>query len=308
MSTATVVLRCPACGQDLQAVVAPAPPTQWFPCPRCHAPVPVLRPREPAPLYSWEVLPGLYPALPRPRAPKWRARRAVAIALLVIVALAVAFAGVLAYYGIAATGPGAYAVDGTVYAQSSSGTSHPVSGASVTLDTEGSGSSSTVSDLNGAFSFAAVPSGGMTVHVSLSGYQPASVATFASPVYNAGTTGITVVLVPAGSGNSTNASLAPFPDLESFLASIGSGIVLLGIVAGVALIAAVLTLRHDRPAVGVVGGGAGLGAPFALYFLALGTPFPWIVAATGLIAGFGAFCLALRAVEIGQTSPAPGAP
>ncbi|MGC2788982.1 MAG: hypothetical protein WA547_02845, partial [Thermoplasmata archaeon] len=84
MATSTVYLRCPACGGDLRVVLASEPATQWFPCPHCRTPVPAVVPRDPPPLYSWEVLPGLYPALPRPRVPRWRARRAAAAALLVV--------------------------------------------------------------------------------------------------------------------------------------------------------------------------------------------------------------------------------
>ena len=127
-----------------------------------------------------------------------------------------------------------------------------------------------------------------------------------SPVYNAGTTGISIALVPEGSGNSTNSTLTPFPNLESFLASIGTGVVLLGLVALVASLAAIWTLREDRPALGIVGGGAGLAAPFALYLLDLSVPFPLAVALTTLLAAFGAFTLALRAIEIAQTAPAGG--
>ncbi|MGC2360173.1 MAG: hypothetical protein WA691_07740, partial [Thermoplasmata archaeon] len=71
MATSTVYLRCPACGGDLRVVLASEPATQWFPCPHCRTPVPAVVPRDPPPLYSWEVLPGLYPALPRPRVPRW---------------------------------------------------------------------------------------------------------------------------------------------------------------------------------------------------------------------------------------------
>jgi hypothetical protein len=83
-------------------------------------------------------------------------------------------------------------------------------------------------------------------------------------------------------------------------------VVLLALVAVVASLAAIRTLREDRPALGVVGGGAGLAAPFALYLLELAIPFPLAVALTTLLAAFGAFTLALRAIEIGQTAPAAG--
>lgn len=305
MSSPPTVVRCPACGQDLQAVLAPAPPTQWFPCPRCHAPVPVLRPRDLPPLYSWEVLPGLYPALPRPRTPRWRARQVSLVGLAVIVAVAVLFAGVFTYYAFAAAAPGEYAVNGTVYTASTSGSTRPALGVTVTVDEEGGSTASTITGTDGGFAFPTVPSGGITVHVALAGYGPATVATFASPVYNAGTTGLAIVLVPTGSGNSTNATLTPFPDLESFLASIGTGVAILGLAAAVALVAAVVTLRADRPAIGVVGGGAGLAAPFALYLMGLSVAFPLLVALTAMLGALGAFVLALRAADIAQAAPVP---
>ncbi len=306
MSATSVTLRCPACGQDLRAVPAPAPPTQWFSCPRCHAPVPVVVPRDPPPLYSWEVLPGLYPTLPRPRAPRWQARRVAATGLVGIVVLAAAFAGILTYYGVAATGPATYTVSGTVYAESISGSERPAAGASVTIDEENGGTQVADTGIGGGFSFSSVPSGGMALHVALGDYEPGTVSTFASPGYDAGTSSIAVVLVPVGYGNSTNASLTPFPDLESFLASIGTGVVLLGLVAVIALVAAWLTLRADRPALGVIGGAAGLTAPIALYLLALGYAFPVVLTATTVLAAFGGFTLAVRAIDIGQVAPAPG--
>ena len=282
------------------------PPTQWFPCPRCQTPLPVVRPRDPPPLYSWEVYPGLYPPLPRPRTPRWRAQRAAVVGLLAIVVLAAAFAGILGYYAYAATAPGAYAVNGTVYAEGSSGAYTPAAGAQVTITEDNGAQATTSTDGAGNFAFTGIPSGGIALHVALAGYLSATLGTFASPVYNAGTTGIGIVLATAGTGNSTNGTLTPFPDLESFLASIGSGIVLLGVVAAIAVVAALLTMRSDRPALGVVGGGAGLAAPFTLYLLGLSSAFPILVATTAVLAGFGAFTLAVRAAELWQTAPAPG--
>lgn len=266
----------------------------------------MLAPREPPPLYSWEVVPGLYPALPPPRAPRWRARRTTAVALIGIVVLAVVFAGILTYYGSAATVPSDYLVSGTVLEESSQGLANPASGARVVLTEDGGSTVSSLTGPSGTFTFANVPNGGIALNVHLSGYQPGTVSTFASPVYDAGTTGLLIVLVPSGMGNSTNQTLSPFSSLENFLASVGAGVALLGVVASLGVVTAVLTLRHDRPALGVVGGGAGLFAPVGLYFLALGTPFPLLIGATTFLAAFGAFALALRAAEIAQTAPTPG--
>ena len=93
-------------------------------------------------------------------------------------------------------------------------------------------------------------------------------------------------------------------DLEQFVASIGAGIVLLGLVAGLAGYAGVLTLRSDRPAVGVVGGAAGVFSPVALLLLSLGDPFPLLVLGSAALSVLGAFVVGLRAIQMMQTGPA----
>lgn len=304
MTAPSVTMRCPTCGLDVTAVVAPAPPTQWFPCPRCHAPVPVVVPRDLPPLYTWEVVPGLYPTFPRPRPPRWSARRATVLALLAIVVLAVVFAGLLAVYGVLAAGPGSYTVSGTVRVELPSGGTAPASGARVLLTEDEGAQLSERTAADGSFVFRGVPPGGVTLNITMAGYAPVEIDTFASPVYNAGTEGISVILTPGSVANGSTVVLSAFPDLETLLASIGSAVVLLGIVAAIAGVAATLTLRQDRPALGVVGGGAGLSAPFALYLLGLAPVFPLAVAASTVLAAFGAFALGLRAIELLQTGPA----
>jgi hypothetical protein len=306
MGATTLAIRCPACGQELRAVVTPSPPTQWFPCPHCRTPVPVVVPRDPPPLYSWEVLPNLYPPLPRPRIPSWQAKGVVAFALVGVVILAAVFGAALAYYGVAAAAPGNYPVNGDVDEAVPGGGVMPAAGATVTLTEDGGATMSVTTTPTGYFSFTGAPTGGIVVEVTLPGYAPVTVETFASSVYDAGTTNMYIVLEPASTSNATTVYLSPFSDLESLLASIGSGILLLGLIALVAGVAAMYTLRQNRPALGVIGGGAGLLAPFALYLLALSTPFPLLWAATAALAGLGGFALTVRAVELGQTGPAEG--
>jgi hypothetical protein len=306
MASPSVAIRCPACGADLAVFLAPSPPTQWFPCPHCHAPVPVVVPRDPPPLYSWEVLPGLYPTLPRPRPPRWQTRRAFTFALLAVVVLAVALAGVFAYYGFVASMPGRFTVSGTVYEAPVPGVTVPASGVAIVL-TEDSGQTLTeTTGPDGVFSFASVPAGGVRLNATLPGYAPALYDTFVSSVYDAGTQGIQITLSPGGVANTSSVSLSPFTTLEAFLASIGSGTLLLVLVAAVAGAAVVRSGRRPRPALGVIGGGAGLLAPFGLYLFFLGTAFPFVFAGTAALAAFGAFSLMLGTVEIAQTGPAPG--
>jgi hypothetical protein len=305
MAGPTVNRRCPACGADLRIVLAPAPPTQWFPCPNCHAPIPVVVPHDPPPLFSWEVSAGLYPPLPAPRIPKWKPRRAAGYALLVVALVAIVLAGILAYDAVAATAPGSYTVSGTVLAESSGGSS-PALGARAVLLGENGYSATTTIGPSGTFAFAGVPTGGVSINFTLAGYSPVSISAFVSSVYSAGDSGIVVTLDPGTAANASGVAYTPFPTLESFLASIGAAIVLLGLTAIVAALAAWVTVKSDRPAVGVVGGSAGVFAPLVLYFLALGGPFPLILLGTGIAATIGAFAVGSRAIEMAQTGAAAG--
>jgi hypothetical protein len=304
MATSTVFVRCPECGTDLRVALAPQPPTQWFPCPHCRTPVPVVVPRDPPPLYSWEVLPGLYPALPRPRVPRWRVRRTVAATLLVVTVISAALAAGLVYAAWEADQPATFTVDGTVEYPSGGGMA-PLVGATVTLTDDANQTSSTTTGLDGGFSFAHVMSGGVTLNVSDSGYAPITVLTFVSSVYQAPYSGLVISMTPGSEANGTVVALSPFPDLEQFLASVGAGAVLLALVAFVAAFAAVATVRADRPALGVVGGAAGLFSPVALFFLAIPTALPLVEEILAAAAAAGAFALAVCTARIGQTGPAP---
>ena len=260
-------------------------------------------PRDPPPLYSWEVLPGLYPALPVPRRPKVRVRRLAQGALVAIAVVAIALGATLAVLGNEATTPAYYTVSGTVYEQVGVGGTTPASGATVTLTTDGGSRVVETTTFSGAFSFSRVPVGGISVNVTAPGYAPVTITTFASTVYNTGTSDLSVTLVPGTAANGTAVALSPFPDLESFLASVGSGVVLLGIVAAAGGLAAWVTGRSDRPAVGVVGGSAALLAPVALYFLALGGIFPEVVVGEAVLAALGAFTATVRTMTIVQVGP-----
>jgi hypothetical protein len=298
MATPPVALRCPACGADLRAAPAPEPPTQWFPCPHCATPVPVVVPRELPPLYAWEVVPGLYPPLPIPRPRRLPVQRIVAVTLALIAVLAATVAGVLVAEGILATAPATYTVSGTVVDLRSGGGSSPAVGAQVVLMDERGTTTTMLTGAGGDFRFVGVPSGGFSLNVSQSNYAPIEVSSFVSPVYDAGSTGLTVGLAPGSSVNGTNVSLSPFPDLETFVAYLGGEAALLGLIALVGAVAAVLTARQDRPAIGVVGGAAGLGAPISLLLLSLGGIFPIVTAGVVVAGSLGAFVLTMRAADV----------
>jgi Carboxypeptidase regulatory-like domain len=295
MAVPPVSLKCANCGTALSAVVAPSPPTQWFPCPHCRAPVPVLVPRDPPVLYTWEVLPGLYPSLPRPRAPRWRVRSVAAAALIAVAIAAIGVGGALAYYGAEATHAAEYTVSGTVVYGP---TGAPVTGATVNLTEDNGSSLVQVTSFGGTFSFAHVPSGGISINVTHPGDAPVTVTTFASPAYDAGTTGLTIGLYPGGASNGTSVSLAPFPDLESFLASIGGAAILLALIATVAGAAAVVARRPSVRTATVIGGSAGVAAPAVLALLGLSTAFPYLLLVAALAGACGAFAAAMGAGEL----------
>jgi hypothetical protein len=224
------------------------------------------------------------------------------IALAIVAALAIGLAGVFAVLGFEALGPGSYEVSGTVLEQSGL-RNVPAAGATVALSVNGGPSTSTRTDVSGRFAFSNVAPGGIALNVTALGFESVVVYTFASPVYGTATTGLTVVLAPGSSTNTSSVTLSPFPDLETFVASIGSGAALFGVVAILGGWAAVVTARSNRPAVGVIGGAGGLLAPVALYLLAVGGIFPYLLAGTTALAAAGAFAATTRCLEIYQVGP-----
>src|SRR5579863_7481481 len=94
-----VELRCPSCGTRLTAYTPYPWITSYTRCPHCGSVLPFVAPREPAPLYSWDVYPGLYPPTPIPR-PPGRGRRPALLALLLASTLLLAgLGGVFAWVG-----------------------------------------------------------------------------------------------------------------------------------------------------------------------------------------------------------------
>jgi predicted permease len=97
--------------------------------------------------------------------------------------------------------------------------------------------------------------------------------------------------------------LSPFPDLESFLASVGGAAVLCGLITLVAGVAAIVTRRGTARTASVIGGGAGVGVPAVLFLLGLDTAFPILIAIASIAGAFGAFALASGAAELLLSEP-----
>lgn len=296
--------RCPACGQALRVVLAPGAATQWFPCPHCHRPVPVVPPRSLAPLYSWEVVPGLYPALPPPRRRRLRPRTVTLAALGALTVASFLLAGTLAVYGWEASAPASFTVSGTVEGSNGFGSSSPLSGASVALTGEGGFHQTRTTNAFGSFSFTGVPAGGVNLSVRALGYEDGFLVTFVSTVYDAGSSGLVITLGPAGQGTASAVEKTPFPDLETFLATVGGGVVLYAL-AGLLGVAATVVLRRPRgAAVGIVAGGAGVGVPAVGFLLGLSSAFPLLALGTAVAGGLGAFVLAVEAAILSRIGPA----
>ena len=309
MASPTVTMRCPSCGKALRAVLAPAPPTQWFPCPNCHVPVPVVVPRDLPPLYSWEVIPGLYPQLSPPRRPRWRTTSVASVALAVAAVLAAVSSGLLAYDGVVAAQPAQYVVSGTVYQDLGGGARVPMPAAHVVLYTDDNRSVRYYNTTaNGTFRFAGVPAGGIELNVTAHGDGPTNVYTFASGSYSTQLTGLDVTLERGGLNNTTADVLSPFGDLETLLAYVGGAAVLLGGAAVVAGVAAVAIRRPAGGVSGVIGGGAAVAVPAVLVVLSMGNAFPAVTVVAGVVGGAGAFALVFATYQVavqGRTTDPP---
>jgi hypothetical protein len=306
-----VTIRCVRCGRLL---VAPAPPgadPAWFACPHCAQPLPVVAPRDPPPLFSWEVYPHLYPPAQPPKVPGPAVGRLL-VALLVTAALVlVGLAGGLSWAGVSSLSPGQFTVEGVVVL-SAGGTTEPGVGAVVNLTSETGETRSVATGPDGSFVFSGIPPGGVVLNISAVGYGPLLLQLFASSVYSTAGVGrsVDVTLSPGSSGNVTYESDSPFGDLDGFLTSIGSSAVLLGFGAVVAAVGAVAAYRGRRLPYAVAGAGAAIAGSLAPGLLGLETAFPIVTWFAGLAITTGAVALGIATVRLATlgTPPDSGEP
>jgi hypothetical protein len=310
-----VTLRCPSCGHLL---VAPVPPTlapAWIACPNCHRSLPVLRPRAPAPLFTWEAFPHLYPylALPRPIGPRLRPL-AAGLLIAVAVLLAVVAGGFVLQGGLALPDH-AYRIAGHVVTAPTNGSAPaPLVGARVNLTGENGFTAHTLTDAAGGFSFARVPSGGVTINVTAPSFAPTEMMLFVDPVYSSppgDPTNLTLELAPGNAGQGTVLVESAYPSLEQFVATLWSGGVVLAIAAIVAGAGAARTMYRERYAWGVAGGVAGALAPVALFELGVDTLFPSLELLAIGVAGAGLVVATLLTLLLAATKgpePPDGVP
>lgn len=304
MAIPTLTLRCPRCGRILSAPTPASAAVAWYACPHCGAPVPVLAPRAPAPLFSWEVYPHLYPPLPPPRGPS---PRLPGVTFALLLALAVALAGFAAFFavtGAESASPGTYAVGGLVTGPGGS----PLPGATVNVSGEGGFDRLLVTGSSGTFDLLGVPGGGVLLNVSDPGYSSQSMLIFLSPVYSA--TGgdarsLSFELAPGPSTTTTSRVVSAFPDLESLLATLFSGAIWLALAALVSGVGARSFRRSGDHATGVAGGFAGILAPFAFILLGITSIFPGLEYLGGLLIALGVLATTLLLLPMWLTAPAP---
>jgi hypothetical protein len=282
-----LTLRCAHCGSPFTAAVPSSAGTQYVVCPHCGAATPVLAPRDPPPLYSWEVYPHLYPALPLPR-PLSRGPRLVTLGSLITAVLVLwAIAGLLGIVGGTALSGGSFVAGGTVV-----GAQGPVPFAHLAISGENGFRADVIAGAAGQFVVPDVPNGGLTLNATAPGYGPTVLSVFVSPVYTSagGNPRDLVVQLYAGSPSSIPNVVtdSPFPDLETFVTSLWSMTALWGL-AGVVVVFGTWTLvRTGKPTRGVIAGAAAVTAPAVPILLSVTPIYSWM--------GYALFGLALLGI------------
>lgn len=261
--------------------------------------MPVVAPRDPAPLFSWEVYPHLYPPARPPRVPgPGVARLLVALLVMGTVVLGGLAAG-LGWVGVESLHPGGFTVRGVVEDPSNAGP-RAAAGAVVNLTSETGLTAKVVTGANGTFAFSAIPPGGIAINVSQPGYASLIIDLFASTVYSSlGVSGVLHVTMPTGtSSNTTYESETPFGDLNGFLTDIWSSSVLLSFGAVVAAVGAVAAYRERRFPYAVAGAGAAIAGPLAPELLGVTIVFPVVNWFAVLAVAAGAAAFAIAAMQV----------
>jgi hypothetical protein len=288
----------------------PGPGLLWTHCPSCSYPVPVIHPRDPSPLFTWEVYPEVAPV---GTLPEWSgpAARKFSSGLLLVATATLVLVGLLALLtGFGALPSHSYTVNGTVGTTPVSGGSFtPIPGAQVTVTGENAFRAVVLTDANGAFSVPGVPSGAVGVNVTAAGFSPVQEELFDSPIYSApsdGATGLHVSLNSGGPSEGTYLQLSDFPSLESLVATLWSGAILFGVASTVCVVSGLRDLRRDRPAWGVAGGAAAALAGLLLPDLGISSIVPEGILLASIGATCGVLAFAASAFRLAARSPPVG--
>ena len=310
MAGPSVTVRCTGCGAWLSAPPPLWNAPAWYVCPHCSRPVPVIAPREPPPLFSWEVYPQLYPLGANPRIAGPGLDRSLGAMLLAAAVLLAIVAGAVLVQGAFALGGRGHDIAGHVFAPATNGSGPaPLAGAEVNLSGEHGLRASQITGAGGAFSFSGVPSGRIVLDVHASGFAPLEVQLFASSVYSSPSGNLTnLTLVPNAGATAASRTIieTAFPDLENFVATLWSGSVLFTLAAGVAAAGGARLLLRRRLAWGVAGGMSGALAPLVLVELGVTDVFPTVTYLALVPCALGIAAATVCALQLaGRSEPEP---
>ncbi|MCI4350645.1 MAG: hypothetical protein L3K15_03930 [Thermoplasmata archaeon] len=305
-SATTVTARCPACG-GLLAATATAYATSYVRCPHCGEPVPIVAPRDPPPLFAWEVSPQLYPPIPTLSDGGRRPVRPFVLGALVVAAvIAAVVAGIVAEDAARALTPGRIVVAGTVEV-GPGGVVGPLPFAHLRLTGENGYTASGTTAPDGSFSFSGVPRGAVAILVNSTGYPNTTFDMFFSPVYSepAHPTGLVLELPTGSSASSVTVLYASFGSLEELAATLLTAVVIFAVGIVMAAVGVWAILRQRRPGLAVAGAAGVLAAPICLPLLTLDTVLPDVLLVGSVASAFAAAAFVLLVVPIALTASAP---
>jgi hypothetical protein len=301
----TVTARCPACGGLLAAIGTPFA-TTFVRCPHCGGTVPIVAPRDPPPLFAWEVSPQLYPPIPSISEGGRRSVRPFVLGTLLLATLITALlAGFAAAEASVVLAPGHIELAGTVVGESPGLPAHPLARLTVSGENGYRASGTTAPD--GSFDFHGVPIGGVTILVNATGYPNTSFDMFFTSILSqpSHSTGLELDLGSGGTSNAITVVYSPWGDLEEFVATLLTATVIFAVGVIVAGVGVWAILRQRRPSYAVAGAAAMIVAPACLPLLTLDTVFPDAVLVSSIAGALGAAAFVLLVVPIALTASAP---
>ena len=301
----TVTARCPACGGLLAAIGTPFAAT-YVRCPHCGNTVPIVAPRDPPPLFAWEVTPQLYPPIPSISEGGRRSVRPFVLGALVLATVITAvLAGFAAAEASRALAPGHVDLAGTVVSVSPGRPAHPF--AHLTVTGENGYRTSGTDGPDGSFDFPGVPLGAVTIVVNATGYPNTSFDMFFSSIVSqpARSTGLELDVSTGSSTNAITVLYTPYGSLEEFVATLLTATVIFTVGVVVAGLGVWAVLRQRRPSLAVAGAAAMIVAPACLPVLTLDTVLPDALLVSSVAGALGAAAFVLLVVPIALTASAP---
>ncbi|MCI4319447.1 MAG: hypothetical protein L3K23_04855 [Thermoplasmata archaeon] len=301
----TVTARCPACGGLLAAIGTPYAAT-YVRCPHCGGTVPIVAPRDPPPLFAWEVSPQLYPPIPSISEGGRRSVRPFVLGALVLATvITAALAGFTAAEASNALAPGHLDLAGVLVGESAGLPPHPF--AHLIVSGENGYRAAGTDAPDGSFDFPGVPLGAVTLLVNATGYPNTSFEMFFSSILSqpSRSTGLQLDLSSGGTSNALTVLYTPWGSLEEFVATLLTATVIFAVGVLVACVGVWAVVRHRRPSFAVAGAAAMIVAPATLPLLTLDTVLPDALLVSSVAGALGAAAFVLLVVPIALTASAP---